>query len=163
MVSSATCSQTPSYEGASKSFRTGHLLRELQMVQLSAIRCNYIAILWVSLVSFAAITLCTASQHVFIVISLSTQSGIFWIYPRKITIRFPYGATLKLVIIFRPPPSVMDYTLCSVATQSNYESINILDGRGVRLTTDLHLVPRSKNEWSYTSTPPIRLHDVVLS
>jgi len=28
--------------------------------------------------------------------------------------------------------------------------------------TQLHLVPRSKNEWSYTSTP-IRLHGVVLS
>jgi hypothetical protein len=27
----------------------------------------------------------------------------------------------------------------------------------------LHLVPRSKNEWSYTSTPPVRLHGVVLS
>jgi hypothetical protein len=26
----------------------------------------------------------------------------------------------------------------------------------------LSLVPRSKNEWSYTSTPPIRLHGVVL-
>jgi hypothetical protein len=26
-----------------------------------------------------------------------------------------------------------------------------------------HLVPRSKNEWSYTSTPPIRLNGVVLS
>jgi hypothetical protein len=25
-----------------------------------------------------------------------------------------------------------------------------------------HLVPRSKNAWSYTSTPPIRLHGVVL-
>jgi diadenosine tetraphosphate (Ap4A) HIT family hydrolase len=24
---------------------------------------------------------------------------------------------------------------------------------GVNLTTHLHLVPRSKNEWSYTSTP----------
>jgi hypothetical protein len=27
----------------------------------------------------------------------------------------------------------------------------------------LHLVPRSNNEWSYTSVPPIRLHGVVLS
>jgi hypothetical protein len=36
-------------------------------------------------------------------------------------------------------------------------------GRGVKLTTHLHLVPRSKNEWSYTSTPPIRLNGVVLS
>jgi hypothetical protein len=32
-----------------------------------------------------------------------------------------------------------------------------------RETTHLHLVPRSKNEWSYTSTPPICLHGVVLS
>jgi hypothetical protein len=32
----------------------------------------------------------------------------------------------------------------------------------VELTTHLHLVPRSKNEWSYISTSPIRLHGVVL-
>jgi hypothetical protein len=38
------------------------------MVQLSATRCSCIAALWVSLVSFAAITLCVASQHVFIVV-----------------------------------------------------------------------------------------------
>jgi hypothetical protein len=35
--------------------------------------------------------------------------------------------------------------------------------RGVKLTTHLHLVPRLKNEWIYTSTPPIRLHGMVLS
>jgi hypothetical protein len=35
--------------------------------------------------------------------------------------------------------------------------------RGVKLTTHLHLVPRSKDAWSYTSTPPIRLHGVVFS
>jgi hypothetical protein len=34
---------------------------------------------------------------------------------------------------------------------------------GVKLTTHLHLAPRSKNDWSYTSTHPIRLHDLVLS
>jgi hypothetical protein len=34
---------------------------------------------------------------------------------------------------------------------------------GVKLTTHFHLVQRSKNEWSYTSTPPTRLHGVVLS
>jgi hypothetical protein len=44
------------YEGASKSFRIGRLERGLQMVQLSATRCSYISVLWVSLVSFAAIT-----------------------------------------------------------------------------------------------------------
>jgi len=30
------------------------------------------------------------------------------------------------------------------------------------LTTHLRLVPRSKDGWSCTSTPPIRLHGVVL-
>jgi hypothetical protein len=38
------------------------------MVQLSATRCSCIAILWVSLLSFAAITLCVASQRVFVVV-----------------------------------------------------------------------------------------------
>jgi hypothetical protein len=38
------------------------------MVQLSATRCSCIAILSVSLVSFAAITLCVASQRVFVVV-----------------------------------------------------------------------------------------------
>jgi hypothetical protein len=33
----------------------------------------------------------------------------------------------------------------------------------VKLTTHLHLVPRSKIEWSYTSTSPICLHGAVLS
>jgi hypothetical protein len=56
------------YEGVSKSFRTGSLGRELQMVQLSATSCICITILWVSIVSFAAITLYVASQRVFIVV-----------------------------------------------------------------------------------------------
>jgi uncharacterized membrane protein len=56
------------YEGVSKSFRTGRLERELQMVQLSAIKCSCFVILLVSLVSFAVITLCVASQRVFIVV-----------------------------------------------------------------------------------------------
>jgi len=33
----------------------------------------------------------------------------------------------------------------------------------VKLTTHLHIVPRSQNEWSYTSTPPIRRHGVVFN
>jgi len=36
-------------------------------------------------------------------------------------------------------------------------------GRGTKLTTHLHLVARSKNEWSCTFTPSVRLHGVVLS
>jgi hypothetical protein len=53
--------------GSVKSFRTGRLERELQMVQLSATGCSCIAILWVSLVRFPAITLCFASKRVFLV------------------------------------------------------------------------------------------------
>jgi hypothetical protein len=56
------------YEGVSKSFRTGLLERELQMVRLSATRCSCIAILSVILESFAAITLCVVSQRVFVVV-----------------------------------------------------------------------------------------------
>jgi hypothetical protein len=52
------------YEGVSKSFRTGRLERELEMVQLSATRCSCVAILWVSAVTFAAIILCVASRRV---------------------------------------------------------------------------------------------------
>jgi hypothetical protein len=56
------------YEGVSKSFRTGRLEQELQVVQLSATRYSCIAILWVSLVSFASITLCIASRMVIVVV-----------------------------------------------------------------------------------------------
>jgi hypothetical protein len=56
------------YEGVSRGFRTGRLEREQQMIQLSAARCSCIAILLVSLVSFAAITLCVASKRVFIIV-----------------------------------------------------------------------------------------------
>jgi hypothetical protein len=58
------------YNSVSKSFRTGRLERKLQMVQLFATRCSCIAILWISLVSFAAMTLFVASQRVFIVVSV---------------------------------------------------------------------------------------------
>jgi hypothetical protein len=74
--------------GISKSFRTGRLERELQMVQLSATKWSFITILWVSLVSFAAITLCVASQRVIpekSIYFLSTQSGNFWMHPRMST------------------------------------------------------------------------------
>jgi hypothetical protein len=53
------------YEGVYKSYRTDRL--ELELVQLSATRCSCIAILWVSVVGLAAITLCVASQRVFVV------------------------------------------------------------------------------------------------
>jgi hypothetical protein len=70
-----------------QSFRTGRLERELQMVKLSATAYGCITILWVSLVSFAAITPYVASQRLFIVGSVyfvTTQSGNFWIHPRML-------------------------------------------------------------------------------
>jgi hypothetical protein len=57
-----------------QSAQTGRLERELKMLQLSASRCSCIDILWVSLVSFAAITLCVASQRVFIVVYFVIES-----------------------------------------------------------------------------------------
>jgi hypothetical protein len=36
-------------------------------------------------------------------------------------------------------------------------------GRNVKLTTRLHLLSRSKNEWNHTSTHTIRRHGVMLS
>jgi len=51
---SCRISPTLVYEGESKNFRTGRLERELQIAQLSATRCSYIATLWVGLVSSAA-------------------------------------------------------------------------------------------------------------
>jgi hypothetical protein len=78
------------YEGLSRSFRTGSLERELQMVQLSVTRWSCIAILWVSLVSFAAVILCVVSQRVFIIVVdfvtdsnrklLDTSSYVYTIY-----------------------------------------------------------------------------------
>jgi hypothetical protein len=62
------------YEGVTKSFQMGRLEQEMQMLQLSDPRCSRIDILWVSLVSFATITLCVASQQVFIVVHFVIDS-----------------------------------------------------------------------------------------
>jgi len=69
------------YKGLSKSFRTGILERELQMVQLSSTRCSCISILWVGLVSFAPqpFVLLLNGRLLLLFISLSTQSGKFWL------------------------------------------------------------------------------------
>jgi hypothetical protein len=54
------------------------------MVQLSATRSSCIAILWVCLVSFAAITLCVASQRVFIVVVVYFVIGNIRIHPHML-------------------------------------------------------------------------------
>jgi hypothetical protein len=53
----------PSYKRIPYRNNASKIKRILQMVQLSATRCSFIAILWASLVNFAAITLCVASQR----------------------------------------------------------------------------------------------------
>jgi hypothetical protein len=53
--------------GCIQSFQTGRLERKLKMVQFSDTRCSCVAILFVSLVNFSAISLCVASQHEFVV------------------------------------------------------------------------------------------------
>jgi hypothetical protein len=81
----------------------------LHVVQLSATRCSCVAILWVRLVSFAAITLCVASRRVFVaVISLSTQSGNFWIRPHIYIYIYIY-----IYITFTIAPSVLKQK-CSI-------------------------------------------------
>jgi hypothetical protein len=76
------------YKGVFKSYRTGHLERELQMVQFSATRCSFIAILWVSLVRFATVTLCVASQRVSVVVVVVVVYFVidsvrkFWMHTR---------------------------------------------------------------------------------
>jgi hypothetical protein len=43
-------------------------------------------------------------------------------------------------------------------TQPPIQWVPVALSLGVKLTTHFHLVPRSKNAWSYISTHPIRLH-----
>jgi len=105
--------------GLSKSFRTGLLERELQMVKLSATRRSFIAILWVSPASFATITLRIVSQWMFIVVSVyfvTTQSGNFWIHSRTLV---AFKLTTRASCLCWPlPPAAVFYkwnVLCSEA------------------------------------------------
>jgi hypothetical protein len=97
------------YEGVSISFRTGRLERELQMVQPCATRCSCIAILWVSLVSFAAITLCVASQRVM------PKVSVYFVIDsvRKLLVTPSYINThvfLKLILLERKAAVSMKYS-----------------------------------------------------
>jgi len=86
--------------GLIQNFRTGRLDLELQMVHLSAVRCSCIAILWVSLVSFAAVTLCVASQRVYNVVSvhfLIDSVRKIWIHPRIFSDSWRNERTLPVV------------------------------------------------------------------
>jgi len=80
-----------------QSFRTGRLEREVQMVQLSASRCSCIATLWVGVVGFVAITLCIASQRVFVVVVVVVVVAYFLIESvRKLLVTPSYVLQLKI-------------------------------------------------------------------
>jgi hypothetical protein len=68
------------------------------MIQLSATRFSCIAIFWLSLASFAAITLCVASQRMFIVlVYFVIDSGRkIWIEPRILLI-FKFKVQICLI------------------------------------------------------------------
>jgi hypothetical protein len=86
------------YEGVSKTFRTGRLERELQMLQLCATRCSCIAIFLgggVSLVSFAAITLCVTCQRMFIVVVYFVIVSV-----RKVLDKPSYEQTNRFIEVF---------------------------------------------------------------
>jgi hypothetical protein len=117
------------YEGVCKSFRTGRLVRELQLVHLSAIRCICIDILWVSLVSFAAITLCIASQRVIPKASLY----IFTDSVRKLLVTPLYKVSRPVLGSFQPPIQCVPRSISPRIKRP-----------GMKLVTNLYLVTRSR-------------------
>jgi hypothetical protein len=97
-------------------------------IQLSATRCSCIDILWVSLVSFAATTLCVASERVFfaVVYLFMTQSGNFWIHPRVSVVFFDLSAPLHhpvFVISVNWVP--MGYTISHHGVQEEFKFFHI--------------------------------------
>jgi hypothetical protein len=125
--------QYNAYESVSKSFQTGRLERQLQMVQLSASRCSFIAILWVSIMSFAAITLCVASQPVFIVVGVyfvTDSVRKLWI-PRTPKHEFSYNFYFIYLIYF------CNYNNSFIVSTRNQKFINnrIIIGQNHNLLT----------------------------
>jgi hypothetical protein len=72
---------------------------------------------------------------------------------RAIGVRFPAEAKdFFLASVSRPALG----PTCTMGTGGPFTGVK--RGRGVTLTTNLHLVPRSRMSRSYTSSPPKRLH-----
>jgi hypothetical protein len=94
------------YESVSKSFQTSRLERELQMVQISATKCSCTAILWVWVVSLATITLCVASQQVFIVVSVNFVTDSY----RKL-LDTPSFCSLWTAITENSPPPHLSFSV----------------------------------------------------
>jgi hypothetical protein len=140
------------YERVSKSFRTDHLEREQQILQLSATRHSCIATVWVSLVSFAAITICVASKRVFIVVKLTLR---YRLSPET----FGYTLVHLVGIIGWPVMIVLNKTAsgaypasCQTGTGGGGRSPDV---KRPKRDADYSLPSNAeaKDAWSYSSTP----------
>jgi hypothetical protein len=149
------CNTRSIYEGLSKSFRTGRLEREMRMVQLSATTRSSIASLWVSLVSFTAITLCVKSRESSASIALGYR-----LEDRGSRVRFPAG--LGIFLFTTASRTALGSTQPPIQWVPGALSLGV-KRPGREADHSPPLVPRSKNAWNYTSTPSIPLHGVVLS
>jgi hypothetical protein len=86
------------------------------MVQLSATRCSCVAILWVSLVSFTAITLYVASQWVFIVVS------VYFVID---SVRKLFGYTLVVMYLKNTTTIIFVLKFCSLRPWSAHLSAEL--------------------------------------
>jgi hypothetical protein len=68
----------------------------MQMLQLSATRCSYIAIFWVGLASFASRTVCVVSQRVFLRMYPKVSGLASWSENCKCYSSLPLGAVISL-------------------------------------------------------------------
>jgi hypothetical protein len=105
------------------------------MVQLSATRCSFIAILCINLVIFADITLCVASQRVFIVV---------------VVVYFVLDSVRKLL-------DTQSYTLGYWGSFLG----KMLPRREADPSSPSST--KDKNAWSYATTRPLHLYGVVLN
>jgi hypothetical protein len=129
----------PIYEGVSKSFRTGHLAPELQTVQLSTTRCSCFAILWVILASFAAITLCVASQAVFIIVVYFVIDSVRKLLDTPSYMPIHWVSSIHLT---SPPPTPPTYTMVT------WSPVIWNSGRSSFLTTGQVLLCLSQSDTS---------------
>jgi hypothetical protein len=93
------------YDGIFKSFRTGCLERELQVVQISATRCSCIAILWVSLVSVASqgAFIALVIYFVFYSVRKLLDTASMHIYAHKRARAHTHTHTHKVQVIIHKP------------------------------------------------------------
>jgi hypothetical protein len=118
------------------------------MVHLSATRCSFIAILWVNIVSFAAITLCVVSQRVFIVVS------VYFVIDsvRKLLDTPSYSTELGIFLFTTDPRPVLGPTQPPIQWVSGALSLGV-KRPGRKADYSAASSSEVKNAWSYTSTP----------